>query len=110
MASAEGRRELSRLKEALLKEEARRWLQSDEAQSKLEELKPHLIAPKACELPDVFERACKEAIAKQVAEWLQSPVGQEAIDQERTRTLQEEAKSKRDSWISRLTNQVKAGG
>jgi hypothetical protein len=112
LATVDGQRDLSCLKEERLEKEAEKWLRTNDAQDKLEKLRARVFGSHSADDPDLFERACRDEIAKQVAEWLASPLGQEAVDQARTRTLQAQAAdlSRRRDRISKIVGESKCDG
>src|SRR5262245_17029117 len=83
LGTANGQTELARRQRELISQQAEKWLDSEEAHLQLEKLKASSCAGKLAADPDLFEQACRQEITKQVEDWLRSPVGQEAIEQER---------------------------
>jgi hypothetical protein len=59
---------------------------------------------------DVFEYACRMEIAMRVDRWLRSPAGQEAVEHERKRALQNQLKeghqTEQPSWIERQLRKI----
>ncbi len=111
LATASGQNELARLRREILEREAHRWLRSEDGLSQLLELKTALLAGQVAADEDLCARACREALAGRVERWLKSPLGQEAIEQERQRAARSQnqppARRKGDSWIHAAVNEIK---
>jgi hypothetical protein len=107
--SAEGRADFQHRKETALKSRCEEYLVSPEGQRRLTEIKLRLAAGQVSRDTDVFERACRDEIARQVERWLASPAGQEAVEQERHRKIrsaaEETSRAKGGSWIERTIKQ-----
>jgi hypothetical protein len=111
LVTSNGAAELSRMKQEALRCRAEKWLESDDAYMELQELKASLIAREVASDKDVFEVSCRLAIEREVARWLNSPAGQEAVEQERIRVAraraQAAAASNARGWIDREVSEVK---
>lgn len=99
----EGSRELKQLRAQALERETAHWLKSVEGLRRLEETKAALLANKVAAIPEVFERAYRAEIQRQVTRWVDSPRGQEAIEQAKKRILHSQisqtAVPKGPNWV-----------
>jgi len=90
------------------------WFSTNEAQLKAKESKLRILSSKVADDKDVLEKACRDAIDREVSRYLSSPQGQDAIEQERKRRVQQLAVKKTDSpqmtsWIDDTLEKLKNG-
>ena len=74
-------------KEQALQQELEGWVRSDEGRDHLDAMKRRCLGAEIGKDSDIFKAACRKEIQRKVDCWLQSPGGQEAVEQARQRAV-----------------------